>query len=361
MLGLEALDSPKTPRLGAQLRLRRSSGSASDDSFTSSSPSPARDVEQLGSLSHAAAPAASSRPLHRQPSLDLDQYAAVLSRAALSRQSTTGNLEIEQLTSLAHDDEGAAAGQQQEGRGSLDGIVQFSAEPEGPPSPILATPTLLSRQQAADSSTSCGTSAETPEHEDALAAAAPAPAAARAFFNSPNVGRRPGSLSPAAATAATAQATSTPTSTPTSTATSAATSSAAAARDESAAARDEAAALAEELAALEEEEKTFEAWVQAEEAAIAAEEARLAAIEAEEARAMAEAAAAAAAAAYSAATKKSGALFMDEKPGTQMREPSAKSPACQIRDSPGCSCWCSPIAVPASVMASVFGLRVWPP
>lgn len=358
MLGLEALDSPKTPRLGAQLRLRRSSGSASDDSFTSSSPSPARDVEQLGSPSHAAAPAASSRPLHRQPSLDLDQYAAVLSRAALSRQSTTGNLEIEQLTSLG-DDEGAAAGQQQEGRGSLDGIVQFSAEPEGPPSPILATPTLLSRQQAADSSTglyqtSCGTSAETPEHEDALAAAAPAPAAARAFFNSPNVGRRPGSLSPAAATAATAQATSTATSTPTSTATStatssatsAATSSAAAARDESAAARDEAAALAEELAALEEEEKTFEAWVQAEEAAIAAEEARLAAIEAEEARAMAEAAAAAAAAAYSAATKKSGALFMDQKPGCQRRD------SCQIRDSPGCSSWCSPIAVPASVMAS---------
>ena len=104
--------------------------------------------------------------------------------------------------------------------------------------------------------------------------------------------------------------------------------------------------MAEELAALEEEEKTFEAWVQAEEAAIAAEEARLAAIEAEEARAMAEAAAAAAAAAYSAATKKSGALFMDQKPGCQRREPSA------IRDSPGCSSWCSPIAVPASVMAS---------
>jgi hypothetical protein len=354
MLGLEALDSPKTPRLGAQLRLRRSSGSASDDSFTSSSPSPARDVEKLGSPSHAAAPAASSRPLHRQPSLDLDQYAAVLSRAALSRQSTTGNLEIEQLTSLG-DNEGAAAGQQQEGRGSLDGIVQFSAEPERPPSPILATPTLLSRQQAADSSTSCGTSAETPEHEGALAAAAPAapaapaPAAARAFFNSPKSGRRPGSLSPAAATAATSQV--------------ALDDVAAdvAAAAEAAAARDEAAALAAELAALEEEEKTFEAWVQAEEAAIAAEEARLAAIEAEETRAMAEAAAAAAAAAYSAATKKSGALFMDEKPGSQMREPSAKSPACQIRDSPGCSCWCSPIAVPASVIASVFGLRVWPP
>ena len=356
MLGLEALDSPKTPRLGAQLRLRRSSGSASDDSFTSSSPSPARDVEQLGSPSHAAAPAASSRSLSRQPSLNLDQYAAVLSRAALSRQSTAGNLEIEQLTSLDND-EGAAAGQQQEGRGSLDGIVQFSAEPEGPPSPILATPTLLSRQQAADSSTglvqtSCGASAETPEHEDALAAAAPAPAAARAFFNSPNVGRRPGSLSPAAATAATAKV--------------ALDDVAAdvAAAAEAAAARDEAAALAEELAALEEEEKTFEAWVQAEEAAIAAEEARLAAIEAEETRAMAEAAAAAAAAAYSAATKKSGALFMDEKPGCQIREPSAKSSAfqirdssaCQIRDSPGGYCWCSPIAVPASVIRLRDGL-----
>ena len=350
MLGLEALDSPKTPRLGAQLRLRRSSGSASDDSFTSSSPSPARDVEQLGSPSHAAAPAASSRSLSRQPSLNLDQYAAVLTRAALSRQSTAGNLEIEQLTSLDND-EGAAAGQQQEGRGSLDGIVQFSAEPEGPPIPILAPPTLLSRQQAAKLLTALvqtgnGASAETPEHEGALAAAAPAapaapaPAAARAFFNSPNVGRRPGSLSPAAATAATAKV--------------ALDDVAAdvAAAAEAAAARDEAAALAEELAALEEEEKTFEAWVQAEEAAIAAEEARLAAIEAEETRAMAEAAAAAAAAAYSAATKKSGALFMDEKPGCQIRD----SSAFQIRDSPGGYCWCSPIAVPASVIRLRDGL-----
>ena len=104
--------------------------------------------------------------------------------------------------------------------------------------------------------------------------------------------------------------------------------------------------------------------MQAEEAAIAAEEARLAAIEAEETRAMAEAAAAAAAAAYSAATKKSGALFMDEKPGCQIREPSAKSSACQIRDSSACQirdspggyCWCSPIAVPASVIRLRDGL-----
>ena len=38
--------------------------------------------------------------------------------------------------------------------------------------------------------------------------------------------------------------------------------------------------------------------------------------------------------------------FMDQKPGCQRRD------SCQIRDSPGCSSWCSPIAVPASVMAS---------